>query len=278
MTFMLRGMDRLLPAGPPDEILGLEVATVTDFTNGVAMVHKLADPPEVEIQILTYFIPPVVGQRVWLLATKGQRIIVGRQGGTPALAPEIGDAVDLNTYIVPGEYVQSTAAEATAGTNYPEDKAGMLRVTAAEFISAGQTYPMIWQEYHPYGANTDRFWKRGYYYGTSWSAWTRYPGLDVISGTVAAKTWYHKEPNGTLTCRAFHTFPSNANTNQSTTWAFPVAFVGEDPQVTWTADTLVPQNSSLSVSSLGLTSVNLQFFRTTAASTGTWWTARGRWE
>lgn len=76
---MLRGLDRLLPVGN-DEILGLEVATVTSDTAPVT-VHKLADPPGTDIQVLTWWVKPVLGQRVWLLATKSQRIIVGVHGG-----------------------------------------------------------------------------------------------------------------------------------------------------------------------------------------------------
>ncbi len=75
---MLRGLDRLIPVGTGD-VLGLEVATVTG-TDPVT-VHKLADPIGVDIQILTWWTPPVVGQRVWLLKTQTQRIIAGVHGG-----------------------------------------------------------------------------------------------------------------------------------------------------------------------------------------------------
>ena len=171
---MLRGLDRLIPVGQED-VLGLEVATVTSEKGERPItVHKLSDPVGVDIQILTYWIDPDPGQRVWLMKTKTQRIIVGVHGGK---LPALGDLMvptviptgaDLNNYTTPGLFHQPDTAAAATGTNYPEALAGLLEV----FRSTTAGY-MTWQRYTTYVASgiPPRVWSRNYYNGT-WSPWS----------------------------------------------------------------------------------------------------------
>lgn len=77
---------------------------------------------------------------------------------------ELGNAVNLNSITVPGDYTQSSNAEAAAGSNYPCPFAGLLKHRNNPSAS------MIWQEYIPYALQDGiRYW-RGWY-NNSWSAW-----------------------------------------------------------------------------------------------------------
>jgi len=76
---------------------------------------------------------------------------------------EIGNAVNLNVYTTTGLWIQSSNAEAAAGTNYPVSYAGILEVIAradAAFIYQRYT------TYQPY----NKVYHRSNYIGT-WSAW-----------------------------------------------------------------------------------------------------------
>ncbi|APL69703.1 phage tail protein [Escherichia coli] len=73
----------------------------------------------------------------------------------------IGNALDLNSYTVPGLYYQPNNAQALAGKNYPEALAGSLEV----YKHAGIT-----QIYRVY--NNSRSYIRTLY-GSVWSAWTK---------------------------------------------------------------------------------------------------------
>ena len=103
------------------------------------------------------------------------------------------------------------------------------------------------------------------------------PGV-LIAGVKSAKTYYEKYPDGRLICRGSHNFPANANTRQTYGWTYPVAFVGELPHVTHTAGSTVPQNISTGYSAETLTSVTMEFYRTTETATGVMFQAEGRWK
>jgi hypothetical protein len=75
----------------------------------------------------------------------------------------IGGSIDLNTYTSSGYYVQGSNAQATSGSNYPTDNAGILTVVKAE---GNNTH--ITQTYDQY--NSSAFYNRSYYDGT-WSSW-----------------------------------------------------------------------------------------------------------
>lgn len=75
----------------------------------------------------------------------------------------IGGSVNLNTYLSSGYYVQGSNANATSGTNYPTNNAGILTVVRAQ----GNT-THVTQTYDQYNSNA--FYNRSYYGGT-WSTW-----------------------------------------------------------------------------------------------------------
>jgi hypothetical protein len=80
-----------------------------------------------------------------------------------AKGSDIPSGADLNTYTTDGYYHQNSNANAAAGSNYPEDKAGMLVV-----YSDGV---MVYQRYLIYDSTTNRY-ERGYYNGT-WNSWKK---------------------------------------------------------------------------------------------------------
>jgi hypothetical protein len=100
----------------------------------------------------------------------------------------------------------------------------------------------------------------------------------IISGTLAGDDYYEKYDDGRLICAGTHSFPSSANVVQTLTWTFPVTFVGRLPMVTTTPQTTVPQNVSMGINTLALGSVIIEFLRTTAAATTTYYQAEGRWK
>lgn len=85
----------------------------------------------------------------------------------------IGANENLDDYKTAGVYHQSANANATNGTNYPEQLAGSLIVRSA----AGVT-----QEYHVY--NSSKIWTRGQYSTGGWTAWAKqYNTLNKPSAT-----------------------------------------------------------------------------------------------
>ena len=98
----------------------------------------------------------------------------------PITPIEIPNSADLNTYTTSGTYVQSSNAEAAAGTNYPAALAGTLRVVANSNTSE------VWQTYHTLGgASTNKVYQRGFY--ITWSAWKEVVTTDggTFTGSVA---------------------------------------------------------------------------------------------
>jgi len=79
---------------------------------------------------------------------------------------ELGVAVNMNDVVAPGDYTQTSNAEAAGGTNYPIAQAGFLRVRT----NAAGGNSMVWQEYIPYlGTSMTTFWRCRY--NGVWGAW-----------------------------------------------------------------------------------------------------------
>ena len=76
----------------------------------------------------------------------------------------LAGSIDLDTMRTTGTFPQNSNANATSGSNYPEDLAGMLEVINDDFGNGLLTI----QRYTMY--NTSRVWSRRYYNGT-WSTW-----------------------------------------------------------------------------------------------------------
>lgn len=79
---------------------------------------------------------------------------------------ELAGAIDLNTIVASGTYLQSQDSEAVSGTNYPDPTAGVLTVL-------GNATTMVLQEYRALVNTGDKFYRRTYN-GTTWSAWKTY--------------------------------------------------------------------------------------------------------
>jgi hypothetical protein len=149
----------------------------------------------------------------------------------------IGGSIDLNTYTSSGYYVQGSNAQATSGSNYPTDNAGILTVVKAE---GNNTH--ITQTYDQY--NSSAFYNRSYYDGT-WSSWrnlaqdsnTTYSSSDFshddLTGFVANEhiDWtidqgstniHANNYTDTNTFRAISSTPTNgaSTTSISSDWAF----------------------------------------------------------
>ncbi len=75
---------------------------------------------------------------------------------------DIGGSQNLNNYTTDGYYHQNSNANATSGSNYPANYAGMLSV-----VSDGV---MVYQTYHQYNGNA--YYHRSYYNGT-WYNWRK---------------------------------------------------------------------------------------------------------
>lgn len=97
----------------------------------------------------------------------------------------------------------------------------------------------------------------------------------TISGTLAGNNYYEKYADGQLICRGASTF---ATGSQSYTWTFPVAFVGELPQIITNHSTTAPESLASSHSSLALSSVIIEHNRSTSGSTTLYYSAIGRWK
>jgi hypothetical protein len=97
----------------------------------------------------------------------------------------------------------------------------------------------------------------------------------VVSGTLAANNYYEKYANGQLICRGVQSF---ATGSQAYTWTYPVAFVGQLPQIITNHGTTAPESLASSHSSDALTSVIIEHNRTTAGSTTLYYMAIGRWK
>ena len=73
---------------------------------------------------------------------------------------DIGGSVNLNNYTTPGYFHQNSNSQATSGSNYPANVAGMLTVTADGV--------MVYQTYQGYASHGT--YERKYYNGT-WESW-----------------------------------------------------------------------------------------------------------
>jgi hypothetical protein len=104
---------------------------------------------------------------------------------------EIGNAVNLDTYVSTGIYHQQANVQAASGTNYPVGEAGMLTVTTG----AGTGF--IYQTYQAFGAGNNRIYWRGRYAG-GWSAWRQLRDITIStgdpSGGVNGDVWLKYTP------------------------------------------------------------------------------------
>lgn len=217
-----------------------------------------------------------IGDRVRVTLHRRKTAIDGRIGGTtnPGPITNLVTLPDADTLVATGVYV-GTGSQAD---NWPSDTTA--RQMLVEAWNAGNH---IAQRVQLLGGGMQTYARRGWpATAPTWSAWRLYDPDDpvdpVVAGIVSSKTWYQKNADGTLWCRGSHSFPASANNVQTYAWTFPVAFVGENPMICVTPDTTVPQNVTMSYNGLSLTSVTINFLRTTASDTGTQFEARGRWK
>lgn len=118
---------------------------------------------------------------------------------------------DLNNYTTTGVYHQNQNADATSGTNYPANVAGMLVVYANS--------AMVYQSYQRY--NTGDVWTRSCYSG-SWSAWKlSVDGTTTISagnglsggGSLAANRTISLGTPGTITGTSTNSVSASSHTH-----------------------------------------------------------------
>ena len=100
----------------------------------------------------------------------------------------IGGSVNLNTYTSSGYYVQGSNANASSGTNWPTNNAGILTVVRAE----GNT-THITQTYDQYNSNA--FYNRSYYGGT-WSSWRNLAQDTNTQNTYTSSDFTHNDLSG----------------------------------------------------------------------------------
>ena len=222
-----------------------------------------------------------VGDRVRVTLHRRKIAIDGRIGGTvlPGVVA-LGSDANLDTLLDWKVYTQDTNSGAASGTNYPVPLAGMLEVLPV----AGGSGSYVWQRYTTYRHTAavggeeigPTVYVRSFYSG-AWSPWVVIGGEPRIAGVQSAKTYYEKYPDGRLICRGWHGWSASTGT-QSYVWTFPVAFVGEFPQITITEDTSVPQNVSASISGLSLAGVTIWHDRSTAVANTARFQAEGRWK
>ena len=97
----------------------------------------------------------------------------------------------------------------------------------------------------------------------------------TVSGTLAGNNYYEKYANGQLICRGSQSF---ATGSQAYTWTYPVAFVGQLPQIITNHGTTAPESLASAHSSDSLSSVIIEHNRSTAGSTTLQYMAIGRWK
>lgn len=222
------------------------------------------------------------GMTVLTVWWNGQAVIVGAKGGSvtpPPAIVELGSGVNLDTLTDWKTYTQANNAAAASGSNYPVPIAGLLEVLPI----AGGAGAMIWQRYTTYrhtaltgGEEIGPSVYTRAWYNAAWSPWICVGGEPRVAGVVSSKTYYEKYPDGLLICRGAHDWAA-ASGAQSYTWTFPVAFVGV-PHVSIVEDTIVPQNTGVSVESPSLTAVKIWHYRSTAVGNRSWFKAEGRWK
>ena len=222
-----------------------------------------------------------VGDRVRVTLHRRKIAIDGRIGGTvlPGVVA-LGSGANLDTLLDWKVYTQDTNSGAASCSNYPVPLAGALEVLPV----AGGGGDYVWQRYTTYRHTAavggeeigPTVYVRAFSSG-AWSPWVVIGGEPRIAGVQSAKTYYEKYPDGRLICRGSHGWSASTGT-QSYTWSFPVAFVGEFPQITITEDTSAPQNVSASISGLSLTGVTIWHYRSTAVANTARFQTEGRWK
>ena len=164
------------------------------------------------------------------------------------ITPAIPEGTNLNTYISDGKWHQGNNAGAAAGSNYPEESAGLLEVVAGSGTS------MVYQRYTVYSPR-NAVYTRGRYDGT-WS------------------TWQRLMPGGMATGRVSITF-LEAGTVRTAAISFPARMFRTTPQVVATVNSGVPQNCSLGVNGINTSGAVINLFRTGTTTTDVYWIAIG---
>lgn len=163
--------------------------------------------------------------------------LVAALDGKQSIEPvELGDNADANTLTVPGQYVETSATQAGTSTNFPEQRAGVLDVTATG------TRLHVWQLWRPYAGH--RLYMRSRTGGT-WSAWEqiatgpqltaladRLPALEYDSGERDITSLLPGVVSGALHVQrvgrtVWIDFRDLVITDQGTTW---ITFSGLLPQ------------------------------------------------
>jgi hypothetical protein len=116
---------------------------------------------------------------------------------TPTLIPA---SANIDTYVTTGYYVQTSAANANTGTNYPSyrDSGGALRFFAGvlKVVNSGG---VVSQEYHMIG-DTGYIVNRAFYrirYTNQWSTWVQVLGpTDVVA--ITDEQYYKKAVTYTI--------------------------------------------------------------------------------
>lgn len=98
---------------------------------------------------------------------------------------EIPDSANLNNYVTPGVYNNSTNASVVTGSNYPSALAGKLEVVKS---ASGN---MIYQEWIDYSSTGAKYYRTRF--GSTWYAWK-----EVVSDRTASKLAYSAAAGPTL--------------------------------------------------------------------------------
>ena len=116
--------------------------------------------------------------------------------------PEIPEGANANDYKDGGAYAVRTNDRAKTLVNFPEEKAGTLRVWPSNGGSIATNYAYIIQEYIPYN-NYCTYRRYLYLSGESWEygTWKVAGGCDAIISQGETDGWYwRKYANGTAEC------------------------------------------------------------------------------
>lgn len=159
------GLDQVANLAPADLPVSIQTQIALDDLSSSG-AQSLANKKLSELADVESSDTPVTGDVVTWAGSKFEY----RQGGNTAVV--IPNAQDLNTYITPGTFTQSSNSQAASGSNYPVALAGVLNVA----ISPDGIH--VWQRYTAYGqsgaVNTDLesdvVWQRARYNGV-WTLW-----------------------------------------------------------------------------------------------------------
>jgi hypothetical protein len=210
-----------------------------------------------------------VGSAAWLPTADAGDVYVDGAGwytwnGTAyaltALATVLPTAAhDLNGYVTPGTYRQSSNAGAAAGVNYPTPFNGFLEVTTSGSGNCKQEYTVGSAAVVTLSTGARKFW-RIQTNSTTWGPWNEYltAGMGMTHMFLAAAT----DANTLTTDNTFYTWSSSAVPGAN----FPGYQAGGSMQVFWHSTAIVSQELTLLVAG----SKPLKFARYGNPSTGVW--------